>query len=78
MESFRNILKKLFLYYETDNNYHFTLPENADEGNKNPDNPASNMLDKKLVSSILDENYNYIQIKYNSLINSDYESHHID
>ena len=71
MESFRNILKKLFLYYETDNDYHFTLSENADEGNKNPDNPASNMLDKKTVSASLDDNYNHIQFKYNSLINSD-------
>ncbi len=71
MESFRNILKKLFLYYETDNDYHFTLSENADEGNKNPDNPASNMLDQKTVSANLDDNYNHIQVKYNSLINSD-------
>ena len=71
MESFRNILKKLFLYYETDNDYHFTLSESSDEGGKNPINPASKSLDEMSVFSNLDDNYNHIQVKYNSLINSD-------
>ena len=77
MNSFKKFFSDLFLYKPNDE-YDFTLPESQSEMSTNtellktePDNlkPLSD-INQTLFSS-LNENLNYIKIKYNSLINSD-------
>lgn len=68
MNNFKETLKKIFLY-EPDNSYNFTLAEN-DSINYQDSSTASFLPDEDIFSS-LDKNYEYLQVQFNSLINSD-------
>ena len=81
MKNFKKILNKIFLYKEPQTNYEFILTEkesntekifDLDKTNNNYSNNANKSSDKnKEISSNLNENLDYIKVKYNTLINSD-------
>jgi len=68
MMNFKNRLKSLFVY-RPDVPYDFVLAENP--ANLSNDNPPSDFIADKDVASSLMENFDYLKVLYNSLINSD-------
>ena len=77
--SLTNFLSNILIYKEEPEDYNFTLPETNQEKDKidnnftnnlNPNNEAIDNEDKN-VSFNLEENLKYLNIKYNTLINSD-------
>lgn len=68
MKKSLNILKKIFSYQESKNSYDFILPES---GISNQINPESLALPDKSISTSLEENIEYLKVKYNAIINSD-------
>lgn len=71
MVNIKNVFKRFFLYQENNNSYHFMLPELNNEARPNSSDVDSSIIDNTLVSSNLTENFEHLQVKYNSLINSD-------
>lgn len=71
MVDIKNVLKQFFLYHEDDSNYHFMLPEANNENKQNLNDSPSNIIDNVSVFPKLADNYTHLQVKYNSLINSD-------
>ena len=74
MKNLKNILSKIFLYKEPQNNYEFSIPESHSESNSNEsiyNEPLPDKSDEQTVYSALDVNIDYIKTKYNALINSD-------
>ena len=65
----KNILKNIFAYKEI-NEYNFILPESS---NDIPEKEFSKQ-DKEIVSDSLENNLEYLKIKYNMLINSDIQT----
>lgn len=63
-----NFLKKLFLYENKKEPYSFAIPD-IDDNTFN--NQELNDLPNQNVSGSLQENIDYLKVKYNSLINSD-------
>lgn len=70
----KNILKKIFLYNKSSNNYSFNLPEKTKPKN---DNTTTDSNTKQLYPN-LEVNLDYIKVKYNSLINSDIKIREFD
>ena len=66
MMNFKDKLKDLFVY-KPNMPYEFVLSEN----NASDENPPANFLPDGDVFSTLDENYDYLRVQLNSLINSD-------
>ena len=68
--NFKNIISKILFYKDTDDAYNFDLYDvpqtNIEESEKNFSTPI-----KKKISDSLEENLEYLKIKYNYLINSD-------
>lgn len=67
MMNFKDKLKDLFVY-KPNMPYDFVLSENNASSDNNP--PA-NFLPDRDVFATLDENYDYLKVQFNSLINSD-------
>ena len=63
-------LDNLFIYKET-NKYDFFLPENEDTPEKNQKTDDSKKTDYEDIFPNININLEYMQIKYNALINSD-------
>lgn len=62
----KNVFNKIFKY--TENTAHeFILPNNSN----NIDDKEFEKIDNEIVSSILEDNLEYLNVKYNMLINSD-------
>lgn len=68
MMNFKSKIKDLFVY-KPNTSYEFILTEsNSTSSNKNP---PTNFLPDCNVFTSLDENFNYLRVQFNSLINSD-------
>ena len=68
MSNFSNLIKKWFVYAPPIS-YDFVLEENNTNSNVNP-SPDSFLPDHNIYSN-LNKNYTYLQVQYNTLINSD-------
>ena len=72
MKDFKNLLNKIFLYKEPLDTYEFSLSQNEDnsKNNKDSDSYIKDNTDQNIFDH-LDVNIDYINVKYNTLINSD-------
>jgi len=74
MKDFKKYLKNLFLYKEPKTVYNFTLSERNSKNKKNSFNDNSDNQTSNENSRVFDsliKNIDYINVKYNTLINSD-------
>ena len=62
----KDLYNKIFKYEEKEN-YNFILPNNSN----NIDEKEFKDVDTEIVGSKLNENLEYLKVKYNMLINSD-------
>ena len=72
MKDFKNLLNKIFLYKEPLDTYEFSLSQNEDnsKNNRDSDSYIKDNTDQNIFNH-LDVNIDYINVKYNTLINSD-------
>lgn len=77
MKKLFETLRNLFIYYDDDKKYNFTLPETQEEKSEIDSSFEDNVSTTELpeetnhISTSLADNLTTIKIKYNTLINSD-------
>lgn len=74
MQNLKSLLNKIFFYKEPIDTYEFSLPESPAEDNPNKDLENPSLTSESQSQSIynsLSVNIDYINVKYNTLINSD-------